>query len=732
MPGAGTSRGGSKGYSSKMGYQKTPGAGTSGGGSKGYRKGGGYGGYGSSKGFGGSGSSGGSGGEDSNKKITPISEVDPMLDNIAVQGRCISIWHSHRLNAAHDPYSLDLVLQDAQNNRIQVYIKKEFMFRFEPLFEEGQCYTVSNFGIAENGGRLPLLPHRYKISFYKSTIVTRIEPFDNNTHGFVLEPYNRLLDPEHHQYYEQDACNYNQIVDKSYKELSYPSLIVLSMPYPNQEYTMDGYNRLIYDELAYKKDELREQYQRLYGSLTSEQKGIYAIVMEAVDKDKGGMFFVYGYGGTRKTYMYKTMSVALRSQGEIVLNVASSGIVTLLLEGERTAHSRFAIPINVVEDSMCHIAADNELADLIRKAKLIIWDEAPMINRHCYEAFDRMLKDICRSDRSTILPVIPNSSRQDVVHATINSSYLWEHCTVLKLTVNMRLGSGATDCERKEIQDFTDWILDIGNGNIGGKNDGESTVEFPNNMLIPESDDHVGSIIHETYPHLLQNLWNPEYFQERAILAPTHEMGDMINKHMLSLILGDEKIYESSDSVSVVDADDTNFNLDLYTTYFLNTINVLGLPHHMLTLKIGTPVMCMRNIDQKAGLCNGTRLQILQMGINIIEGKIISGGKVGIICAIPRMVITPSDTKMPFKLNRRQFPVQSKEQEGVEVDIRQNTNFVRAFTTSANVPSIYIHLFWNTLTHDVKIVVYSFQVNEHWLTLSADLLRKALNVTPTD
>ncbi|GKB98083.1 ATP-dependent DNA helicase PIF1-like protein [Tanacetum coccineum] len=343
--------------------------------------------------------------------------------------------------------------------------------------------------------------------------------------------------------------------------------------------------------------------------------------MEAVDKDKGGMFFVYGYGGTGKTYLYKTMSAALRSQGEIVLNVASSGIADLLLEGGRTAHSRFAIPINVVKDSMCHIAADSELADLIRKSKLIIWDEALMINRHCYEAFDRTLKDICRSDRSTaskqvfggkvvlfggdfrqILPVIPNSSRQDVVHATINSSYLWEHCTVERTSVD---------------SSYKDWF--------------HNRFSY---WLIPESDD------------------------QRAILAPTHEMVDIINKRMLSLIPREVKIYESSDSVSVADADDTNFNLDLYTTDFLNTIKVSGVPHHMLALKIGAPVMCMRNIDQKAGLCNGTRLQILRMGINIIEGKIISGGKVGEICAIPRMVITPTDNKMPFKLNRRQFPVQ--------------------------------------------------------------------------
>ncbi|GKG49886.1 ATP-dependent DNA helicase PIF1-like protein, partial [Tanacetum coccineum] len=62
---------------------------------------------------------------------------------------------------------------------------------------------------------------------------------------------------------------------------------------------------------TYNKEQLSEQHVRLYDSLTSEQKGIYSAVIEAVDNNKGGMFFIYGYGGTGKTYLYKTMSAAL-------------------------------------------------------------------------------------------------------------------------------------------------------------------------------------------------------------------------------------------------------------------------------------------------------------------------------------------------------------------------------------------------------------------------------------
>nr|GEX19447.1 retrovirus-related Pol polyprotein from transposon TNT 1-94 [Tanacetum cinerariifolium] len=38
----------------------------------------------------------------------------------------------------------------------------------------------------------------------------------------------------------------------------------------------------------------------------------------------------------------------------------------------------------------------------------------------------------------------------------------------------------------------------------------------------------------------------------------------------------------------------------------------------------------------------------------------------------------------------------------ISVDILQNTNFFRAFSASADVPSIYIQQFWNTITHKAK------------------------------
>ena len=73
-----------------------------------------------------------------------------------------------------------------------------------------------------------------------------------------------------------------------------------------------------------------------------------------------------------------------------------------------------------------------------------------------------------------ILSVIPKGSRSDIVHATINASYMWDYCTFLKLTKNMCLYHNSKMSNVKEIKNFSQWLIDVGDGKLGEGNDGFS------------------------------------------------------------------------------------------------------------------------------------------------------------------------------------------------------------------------------------------------------------------
>ena len=73
-----------------------------------------------------------------------------------------------------------------------------------------------------------------------------------------------------------------------------------------------------------------------------------------------------------------------------------------MLPNGRTAHSRFRIPIDVDELSMYDIKRGTKLADLIAITDLIIWDEALMTNKQCFEALDRSLRDILSEKEETL------------------------------------------------------------------------------------------------------------------------------------------------------------------------------------------------------------------------------------------------------------------------------------------------------------------------------------------
>lgn len=447
---------------------------------------------------------------------------------------------------------------------------------------------------------------------------------------------------------------------------SYPA-----MPFPENNNFPANMNMFIQDELCYDRHACAEEHQRLFPKLTAEQREIYDHIIGAVNSNSGGVFFVNGFGGTGKTFLWKTLSTYIRSKGEIVINVASSGMAALLLDGGRTAHSRFAIPLQVNETSTCSIASDSVLASLLLLAKLIIWDEAPMLHRHCFEALDRTLKDIAQGpnkyksfggktitfggDFRQILPVIAKGSREQIVHASLTSSVLWGFCKVLTLTKNMRLTVESDPAEVDSIKEFSDWILQLGDGKLSEPNDGEATIDIPEDMLLLDSFHPIDSIANCIYPNLLQNLNDPTFFRERAILCPTNDDVNEVNNHIMDLLPGDIKEYLSSDKICDSDTS-TERDADI-STEFLNSVKCSGVPNHVLRLKLGVPVMLIRNIDQKYGLCNGTRLQVTQLGNRVIEAKILTGTNIGNKVYLPRMILTPTDFRLPFRFQRRQFPI---------------------------------------------------------------------------
>ncbi|XP_074296908.1 uncharacterized protein LOC141627568 [Silene latifolia] len=411
------------------------------------------------------------------------------------------------------------------------------------------------------------------------------------------------------------------------------------MSFPNMSATTHHRNSLVMDALSYDRQSLSEEHEILLSSMTGEQRLVYNEVMEAALNNKGGVFFVYGYGGTGKTFLWRALCACFRSKGDIVVAVASSGIAATLIPGGVTAHSRFGISINVTEDSICsRIKPGSDLAELLIRAKLIIWDEAPITHRHCFEALDKSLKDVMRvldvrnaevpfggkvvvfgGDFRQTLPVVSKGSRADVVAASLCSSYLWSFCT---------------RCE----------------------NDGEVDLELPADLLIQDVTNPIKTLVDVTYPDLLAQLWNPEYLQQRTILAPTHEIVESVNEYVLSLIKKDERIYLSSDEVCS-DARGTGDG-DIHSIEFLNSIKCAGLPNHQLKLKVGAMVMLLRNIDQSRGLCNGTRLTVIDLGARVIKCTVLTGSHKGYRVHIARLTLNPSGTcRFPVRFSRRQFPI---------------------------------------------------------------------------
>ena len=434
------------------------------------------------------------------------------------------------------------------------------------------------------------------------------------------------------------------------------------LDFPNMAQTVYNWfdtvnNRLISQQLNYNHQAEHDMATHFIASLNGDQRHVFEIIWDSIINKQGRLFFIDGWGGCGKTYLYETLCHAIRAQGLIILCVASTGLACLLLPGGQTAHSTFKIPIdNLDEYSICSIPKESLRADLLRSAHAIFYDESLMTHRHCFEALDRTFQDLrnCAKpfggltmvfggDFQQILPVIPRGSRTEIVDACLQSSYLWNRMEVLKLRENMRLQNSPEDAL------FASWLLDIGHG---------TDVDEKNKVLLPQQ------IVTYDEDELIQRIYGdigdsdeippPTYFLDHAILAPRNVDVQGTNAKILTKMPGEPIVYHSADSLEI---DNLQQHPDDVPDDMLRALDPSSLPLSELMMKIGCPLMLLRNLDPKKGLCNGTRMILLRAYPRVLEVMIIGGDHHGQKAFIPRISLKPSSRQYAFVLKRRQFPV---------------------------------------------------------------------------
>ncbi|CAN1799650.1 ATP-dependent DNA helicase PIF1 [Linum perenne] len=424
------------------------------------------------------------------------------------------------------------------------------------------------------------------------------------------------------------------------------------LPVPTTAHYSYSTNSLLAQELEYDHVALEIQSQIEIGKLNLEQQQAYDEIMESVQSNSHKISFIDGFGGTGKTFLWKVLSMKLRSERKVVF-----------------------IPVDVHSTSTCHIEQDSDLAELIRNTSLIIWDEAPMTHKHCMHALDRTLRDIMsRRNRGNLnlpfggitvvfggdfrqtLPVIPKATRTEIVNSSIKRSDLWDHMRVIKLCQNMRLHrEGCSSDEATEIEAFSKWIVDIGNGESSTIY-GDSQQSIPPDIMVEHKSDPIVDIVQATYSSIQQNYSHPTYFADRAILAPLHEIVSSINDYMLAEFPGKEACYYSSDNIESDGVEPGMLEAE-FPTEFLNSMRIGNFSDHELKLKVGAPVILLRNIDQSTGLCNGTRLIVKSLGTWCIEVEVMTGSHAGDKVYLPRITLASKEKSLNFTLLRRQYPI---------------------------------------------------------------------------
>lgn len=425
-------------------------------------------------------------------------------------------------------------------------------------------------------------------------------------------------------------------------------------------------------ELMYNKEEQWQMYKNM--QLNTKQQTFVDTVVAAISNQTGGLFLLQGAAGTGKTHTYKALLSFARShrgvsdgscEKPVALAVASSGIAAQLLPGGRTAHNLFKIPLNIPSgnegyNKLCNLEGPHE--KLFQMTALIIWDEVVMAARETIEIVDRTLQKVMKNkapfggivvvlggDFKQILPV--KEGKTSIIGATLHCSPLWKKMQKFSLTEIMR---------QKEDKEYANYVSTIGDGSINSSRGsvrlyaemyitGVGTLNRRRAMSFVTRDD----LIAHTFPELKHGK-----LSNTLIVCPTNIAQRETNQQCLDQMPGDEILLIAKDKCILEEPRESNQNQAEISDDVMSRV-VEGLPLHTIRLKVGCPIMLMKNLDPPNGLCNGTRLIVVKATKFNLLCKFLTPrpGQENDVVSLSRLPCDVDPKKVGFTMQRIQFPV---------------------------------------------------------------------------
>ena len=130
-------------------------------------------------------------------------------------------------------------------------------------------------------------------------------------------------------------------------------------------------------------------------------------------------------------------------------------------------------------------------------------------------------------------------------------------------------------------------------------------ITLPTDIVM--SKESLTDLIDFVYPNLAENSGNVNYMVGRAILTPKNTDVHIISDLIMSRLPGDTRVYPSLDSINSTE-NTCRQQPQVYSPEFLRSLKISDLPPGELKLKVGVPIILLRNLNPSEGLCNGTRL----------------------------------------------------------------------------------------------------------------------------